>query len=352
MKPVRSVTGRTHEHKDSHKDSHKDGHEHRHHKDDKKDKKVKKEEHKHEHHKEKFIDNLLGFNATKPQPAKPTTQPQAPTQQSAPNSTTGIKRALLIGINYLKNSSNGLNGCINDVKSIRDLLTTTFGYRSENIVLMSDDQSGSMEPTKQNILDQINKTVALVKSGDTLFIHYSGHGTQVDSTDDDEKNNPDTPGEDDCLCPCNFADYDGEDGFISDDVLKEILVNQIPVGAKLRAFFDCCHSGSALDLEYLWKNNENFIKVSAPERQSNDILLISGCRDSQTSADSWNSQKRLAMGALTMAMIKALNNTPLIKTTWKDLVLLVRHSLATDKYTQFPMLSVSDPTVADVHVDL
>jgi len=364
MKPIRTITGKDHEHKHRH-------HKHSH-------KKEKKEEQK--QNKEKFIGSLFGFGTTKPQPPKPQppkpqppkpqppkpqvpaqppkpqvpaqpSKPQVPAQPSIPISS-GIKRALLIGINYIKNPSNGLNGCINDVKSIKDLLISTFGYKAENIILMSDDQSGVMEPTKQNILDQINKAVALVKSGDTLFVHYSGHGTQVISKDNDEKNNPDTPGEDDCLCPCDFNKYSWEDGFISDDILKENLVNKIPIGAKLRVFFDCCHSGSALDLEYLWKNNENFTQVSAPERQSDDILLISGCKDNQTSADSWNAQKRQAMGALTMALIKSLANTPTIKTSWKDLVLLVRHSLATDKYTQFPMLSVSNPSVSNGFVDL
>jgi len=352
MKPIRSVTGKPHEHKHHHKH-----HEH---------KKEKKAEQQIEQNKEKFIGNLLGIGSSKPHPSKPQpTKPQPATPQpvkpqpitpqpatpQAPTST-GNKKALLIGINYIKNPSNGLNGCINDVKSIKDLLITKFGYKAENIILMSDDQSGQLEPSKKNILEQINKVVATLKSGDTLFVHYSGHGTQITSTDNDETNNPDTPGEDDCLCPCDFNKYSWEDGFISDDTLKEILVNKVPVGAKLRAFFDCCHSGSALDLEYLWKNNEDFIKVSAAERQSDDILLISGCRDSQTSADSWNEQKKQAMGALTMALIKSLSNTQVIKTTWKELVLLTRHNLATDKYTQFPMLSVSNPSVSNGLIDL
>ena len=360
MKPVRTITVKDHEHKHRHR---KHGH--------KKEKKENKD-------KDKFIGNLFGFGTTKPtrpqpakpQPAKPQpAKPQAPIQPAKPQVpvqpakpqvpvqpsvpiNNGTKWALLIGINYIKNPSNGLNGCINDIKSIKDLLVSTFGYKAENIVLMSDDQSGQMEPTKQNMLDQINKAVASVKSGDTLFVHYSGHGTQVRDLDNDEKNNQDTPGKDNCLCPCDFNKYSGDSGFITDDVLKEILVNKIPIGAKLRAFFDCCHSGSALDLEYLWKNNEDFTKVSAPERQSDNILLISGCKDNQTSADSWNSQKKQAMGALTMALIKALTNTPTIKTSWKDLVLLVRHYLATDKYTQFPMLSVSNPIVSNGIVDL
>jgi len=80
--------------------------------------------------------------------------------------------------------------------------------------------------------------------------------------------------------------------------------------------------------------------------------MISGCRDSQTSADSWNAQKMQSMGALTMMLIKALTNTPQIKTTWKELILLTRHYLVDGKYDQIPMLSVANKASGDVVVDL
>jgi len=183
-------------------------------------------------------------------------------------------------------------------------------------------------------------------------MHYSGHGSQVKDLDGDEKDNLDTPGMDDCICPCDFDNYEGSNGFITDDVLKEILVNQIPVGARLRAFFDCCHSGSILDLEYMWKKDEEFLKTGAPEKRSHDIIMVSGCKDSQTSADSWNDQKKEAMGALTMMLIKALITTKTIKTTWNDFLLVVRHHLAAEKYEQMPMLSVSEKNLIHTLVEL
>lgn len=267
-------------------------------------------------------------------------------------SLTGVKRALLIGINYLNDPYNKLNGCINDVQNIKQLLITKFGYKAENIILLSDNQTGELYPSKQNIINHINKIVALLKSGDTLFLHYSGHGTQIRAKDGNENLNTDTRGEDDCICPCDFDNYNGPDGFVTDNVLKELLVNKIPKGAKLRAFFDCCHSGSILDLEYMWKKNEEYYKQYSDERLSDDIITISGCRDSQTSADSWNAQKKEAAGALTMMLIKALTNTPTINTTWKDLVLLVRHYLADTGYSQLPLLSVSNKTLGVRQVDL
>jgi len=257
------------------------------------------------------------------------------------------KYALLIGINYYKNPSNQLNGCINDVMEIAILLAG-LQYKKENMIIMTDDKTGPFEPTKINILAQIKALVSKVKSGDTVFVHYSGHGSQVADKDGDEKKNLNTPGMDDCICPCDFDKYSGSNGFITDDILKEKLVNQIPVGAKLRAFFDCCHSGSILDLEFIWKKDNEYIKDGAPDKKSNDIIMISGCQDNQTSADAWNEKKRQAGGALTMALTQSI--TPTI--TWKDLVTTSHKYMTKNGYTQYPLLSVSNKSLGDKIFDL
>jgi hypothetical protein len=269
------------------------------------------------------------------------------------SSVSGTKRAVLIGINYLADPQNRLNGCINDVKNIRQLLLSTFQYHPDNIVLLSDDQTDlSLIPTRANIIATLQQAVSQTQSGDTLFIHYSGHGSQVQARGTTEQNNPDTPNEDDCLCPCDFNDYDGDSGFIVDEDLKELVVNKIPAGAKLRAFFDACHSGTMLDLEYIWKNDGEFVDEYTRDRLSDDVLMISGCRDCQTSADSWNNQKKEAEGALTMMLIRALTRAPTIKTTWKDVLLVIRHYLASEGYDQVPQLAVAKKDLATQVVDI
>ncbi len=235
---------------------------------------------------------------------------------------TGVKRALLIGINYT-GSDYSLNGCINDIHNVKDLLIQKFGYKLDNMKLLSDDQADHLKPTKQNMLTIFKEFVQLTKPGDELFIHYSGHGTQVPCLNGDADHNTERPGEDDAICPCDFYHFHGDAGFITDDELKETLVNQMPRGSKLRAFFDCCHSGSALDLPYLYKKDDLFQTIEPFDKQSADCLLISGCKDNQTSADAYISGTY--DGALTWALLKALNNVNIIKTTWKDLLLLIRH---------------------------
>jgi len=299
------------------------------------------------HDTEKFISLLQGKKThvvTPPHKVEPVVQPVAPVSQAV----GGTKRALLIGINYYSDPINQLSGCINDVKNVREMLINKFDYKPENIVVLTDDQTGEHLPTKKNILDNINRMVAVLQKNDTFMIHYSGHGGSVKSQDGDEDNNPDTPGQDDCLYPCDF----NSNGIIVDDDLKANLVNKIPQGAKLVMIADCCHSGSCLDLPFLWKKDNEFYNVSSLDKQSDNCILISGCKDNQTSADSWSSERKEAGGALSMMLVKALNNVQLIKTTWKELLLIVRHYLADNHYSQIPMLSVGNKSIADEHVSL
>ena len=49
----------------------------------------------------------------------------------------GGKRALLVGINYI-GTDNALNGCINDIDNMRDILKSEYGYKDADIIMISD----------------------------------------------------------------------------------------------------------------------------------------------------------------------------------------------------------------------
>ena len=97
------------------------------------------------------------------------------------------KFALLIGINY-KGTSNELNGCINDVMNMRDVLIKHFGYLAENIVVMTEDQPNNLKPTALNIMNQFGSLIikAHHKQAKEIWFHYSGHGSYIDDTNGDE----------------------------------------------------------------------------------------------------------------------------------------------------------------------
>merc|ERR1712137_1193460 len=117
--------------------------------------------------------------------------------------------------------------------------------------------------TRKEILDGCAWLVSGVSSGDKLFFHYSGHGTQVADTDGDEED-----GMDEALCPADFR----VNGVIVDDLLHEVLVRKVPAGVQLTAIMDCCHSGTVLDLPYIYQAKgdkpKESIKVEKKKKKS------------------------------------------------------------------------------------
>ncbi|KAK6443578.1 Ca(2+)-dependent cysteine protease [Oleoguttula sp. CCFEE 5521] len=156
---------------------------------------------------------------------------------------TGRRKALLIGVNYFGQRGQ-LRGCINDVKNMSSYLNGYFGYKREDMVCLTDDQQSPMsQPTKANILRAMHWLVKDARPNDSLFFHYSGHGGQTKDLDGDEDD-----GYDEVIYPVDFR----EAGHIVDDEMHRIMVAPLQPGVRLTAIFDSCHSGSALDLPYIY----------------------------------------------------------------------------------------------------
>lgn len=237
-----------------------------------------------------------------------------------------MKKALLIGINY-KNTENELHGCINDVVQIKNLLTSRFNYKEENITLITDDTE--IKPTKQVILSHLTNLFNNSKNYEEIWIHYSGHGSYVPDYSGDELD-----GKDEALVPLDFNNA----GFILDDDIK-IVLKSIDESCRCMIIFDCCHSGTAADLLYVYKDNtESKEKLDVNNLVKADVMLLSGCRDDQTSADALINKKWA--GALTSIFLKILEeNKYSIKVL--DMVAKLRDKLKLSGYSQYPVLSAS-----------
>ena len=70
-----------------------------------------------------------------------------------------------------------------------------------------------------------------------------GHGGQTPDLDGDEDD-----GYDEVIYPVDFRTA----GHIVDDEMHRIMVQTLRPGVRLTAIFDSCHSGSALDLPYIY----------------------------------------------------------------------------------------------------
>jgi hypothetical protein len=255
-------------------------------------------------------------------------------------------------------------------------LVEHFGYKREDMVILTDDQQRQMSiPTKQNILRAMHWLVKDARPNDSLFFHYSGHGGQTKDLDGDE---PD--GYDEVIYPVDFR----HKGHITDDEMHRIMVQPLQAGVRLTAIFDSCHSGTALDLPYIystsgvikepdmakeaaqgllgvvssysrgdmggmfsagkdfWKKfttgEEAHSRSLATKTSPADVVMFSGSKDDQTSADATIAQQ--ATGAMSWAFVTALKKNP--QQSYVQLLNSIRDELA-QKYTQRPQLSCSHP---------
>jgi len=247
--------------------------------------------------------------------------------------STGLKRALLIGINYLENPSNTLSGCINDVKNIEAKLRTA-NPECKEFRILTDENKEPFKPTRKNIIDGINWLVTGLQTNESVFFHYSGHGGLTLDLSADEKS-----GFDSCIYPINL----GKIETITDDELRSMLVNKIPTGCKCFAVLDCCHSGSALDLRYLISAPEygqiNIIQNNYPSANGS-VIFLSGCDDTQTAADTVDS-KNIPSGALTNALLEVWNQYGM-NIKFKYLLWDIRDVLKKNGYSQIPQMACSN----------
>lgn len=274
------------------------------------------------------------FNRIRPAPKPPAPPPPPPVP-------TGLMRALFVGINYV-GTPYELAGCINDAVDMAAQVKTFFPSVTSRIIT----DNTSTKPTRQAILEGFAWLINGLKPGQNVLFHYSGHGGQVRDTNGDEAD-----GRDECIYP-----LDGKGGLdvITDDVLRAQLASKIPAGCKLFVVLDACHSGSAVDLRYMWQaasaTQLSYSQNTKHAATAGTVVFLSGCADPQTAADTVNAQGR-PCGALTMALLNTWRAYgAAIKT--KYLLWDVRKFLRDYGYTQIPQLSTGTYMDLSVVFDL
>lgn len=270
-----------------------------------------------------------------------------------------------------------MKGCINDANNVKRFLCSQFNYKAEDIVMLTDDAPNPRQiPNKQNMIAAMQWLVRDAQPNDSLFFHYSGHGGQTKDLDGDEAD-----GFDEVIYPVDFK----QAGHIVDDMMHDIMVKPLPPGCRLTAIFDSCHSGSALDLPYIYStegkvkepnlaaeagqgllsavtsyargdmgsvfssvsgilktatgsNQRAEKKARATKTSAADVISWSGCKDSQTSADTVEAGK--STGAMSFAFISALSQNP--QQSYQQMLNSIR-TILRSKYSQKPQLSSSHP---------
>ncbi|CAN1821105.1 AMC1 [Linum perenne] len=220
----------------------------------------------------------------------------------------GRKKALLCGVSY-KDKSYRIKGSINDVNCMRYFLIHKFGYPADSILTLTEEEGNPKRiPTKENIRRGLKWLVEGCKAGDSLVFYFSGHGTQQRDYDMDELD-----GFDETLCPLDFE----TEGMIIDDEINSTIVTPLPSGTILHAIIDSCHSGTVLDLPFVWEGQYAWEDHRRSEYCGNKkdtsgglAICISACNDHQTSADTNVMAGNVSTGALTYSLIQAVQNEP------------------------------------------
>jgi metacaspase-1 len=187
-------------------------------------------------------------------------------------------------------------------------------------------------------------------------------------------------GYDEVIYPVDFRTA----GHIVDDTMHDVMVKSLQPGVRLTAIFDSCHSGSALDLPYVYstqgvlkepnlakeagqgllsivssyargdmggmantamsffkkatRGDDAYERTLRTKTSPADVIMWSGSKDEQTSQDANIAGQ--ATGAMSWAFITALKKNP--QQSYVQLLNSIRDELAT-KYTQKPQLSCSHP---------
>ncbi|WCJ18723.1 metacaspase 1 [Euphorbia peplus] len=274
-------------------------------------------------------------------------------------SRAGRKRALLIGVTYTKFKYR-LKGTVNDVKNMRNLLIDHFHFYKENVlVLTEEEREANLIPTKKNIQTALKWLVEDCRDGDSLVFYFSGHGLRQPDFDNDERD-----GFDETICPVDFV----EQGMILDNDINSTIVWPLPKGVTLHAIVDACHSGTILDLVYVYNRHMKIWDDNSPPNKTRKhtngglAISISACEDNEMAADTSAFSTGKGMnGALTYILIEILKQSPPDeRPTYADLIEMIHQtidyvnksgclpvriirSICHTNLLQKPLLSASDP---------
>lgn len=152
------------------------------------------------------------------------------------------KRALVIGISDYPQDSENSWGLIHGANDA-DLLSSTLkkqGFRTNKLT--------NEKATASNIRKELASFVGDTKSGDVVYLHFSGHGQPVEDLDGDEAD-----GWDEALIPYDAQKkpekgiYEGENHILDDELNTYLREIRAKVGSNgfVYVVIDACHAGSS-----------------------------------------------------------------------------------------------------------
>ncbi|XAR53462.1 hypothetical protein NMG60_11022025 [Bertholletia excelsa] len=223
----------------------------------------------------------------------------------SPSSGHQPKKALICGVSYIGQKFM-LKGTINDVRKMTSLLIDKYKFPAQAICVLTEDGNSHFPPTRTNIEMALRWLVSGCQSGDSLVFYFSGHGLRQPDFDDDELD-----GFNETLCPMDYS----RNGMILDNDINTTIVKPLVHGVQLHAIIDSCHSGTVLELEYLydresrqWKSNKPPSGVSK-STSGGLAICLGACADNEYAVDA-NALSREMSGAMTYVFTEVIKKNP------------------------------------------
>lgn len=173
----------------------------------------------------------------------------------------GGKYAVVVGVNYIANPEAALKGCCNDARIMVDILKSK-GFEDDDIKILVDDDDSFTPPTGANFKNALQWLCSDRQSDDIIFMHFSGHGTQIPSDGDDEE----VDQKDEALVLAEMF-------LVVDDDLKQFF-SELPDGCQatvVTGTFQLCRSHYALSCACSCLHFQSLMHGSAPA--SSEIAL-------------------------------------------------------------------------------
>ncbi len=265
--------------------------------------------------------------------------------------------ALLVGIDCYQKLDLELNleGCGNDVAIMRDALSRRFGFKDHQITALCNEQA-----TRESIREAMEALVQRAGKDEEVVFFYSGHGSQ--QTDGEEHDEAD--GFDETLVPYDSGRDPYPNRDISDDEIYLWLLRLTAKTSFVTLIFDCCHSGTILRDGFGSKQRripqdtrppselaarippESFELLrggedspAALQRLGENYVALVSCGSEETSNEYLSEEpKKIAHGALTYFLVKALMDPDFRGATWREVFERVGPQVTAHFRTQHPEL--------------
>jgi hypothetical protein len=158
-------------------------------------------------------------------------------------------RALLVGVSAYPTLPERLQlqGPRNDVQRMRQVLLQR-GFAEARIQVLADGVTGAALPTRANILTALESLATAAQHGDTVFIHFAGHGSRQPADRRNPAGREEPGGLNETFLPIDIGTWDGSANTVKNAIVNFELraaVDRITArGAFVWGVFDACHSAT------------------------------------------------------------------------------------------------------------